>query len=179
MANPMTEPLEPYEPAEFEELEWEYDQEQARSPHVLWGRVAVLGGMLLIAFFLGRTTKSAGVPEAELDEARSEVRALQQDNEDLKSEVAAAEAARDAAENAETTEPATGEASAGTEDTTGEAEAEGMNYTVKPGDTLTTIAEETYGDASLDDFLAEYNEITDPTALSVGQTIFLPDDTTP
>lgn len=173
MANPMTQPLEPYEPAEFEDPEWEYDQEQERNSPVLWGRVAVLLGMLLIAFFLGRATKGAGVPQGELTEARAEVSSLKQENEDLKSQVAAAEAARDAAENTEASDPAAAEGSA----EEGGTDVAGMNYTVKPGDTLTTIAEEHYGDASLDDFLAEYNEITDPTALSVGQTIFLPDDT--
>lgn len=175
MANPVTEPLQPYEPAELDELEWEYDEEQERAPQVLWGRVAVLLGMLLVAFFLGRATKDAGVPAGDLKKAEARLTTLQQENADLKSQVAAAEAARDAAENTEAADAQPAEGSA----EEGAAEVEGVNYTVKPGDTLTTIAEEHYGDASLDDFLAEYNEIADPTALSVGQTIFLPEDTTP
>ena len=177
----MTEPLEPYEPAEAHDAEWEYDQEQEREPRILWGRVAALGAMLLLAFFLGRMTKSAGVPEADLTKAEAKVTALEQENEDLRSEVAAAEAA---AETAEQPTAGTATGTGAEEDTTDGAATEtekaaGMNYTVESGDTLTTIAEEFYGDPSLDDFLAEYNEITDPSALAVGQTIFLPDDTTP
>lgn len=175
----MTEPLEPYEPADAHELEWEYDQEQEREPRILWGRVAALGAMLLLAFFLGRMTKSAGVPESDLTKAEAKVTALEQENGDLKSEVAAAEAAAEQADEPTTgTSEDTGEeatAAAGTSET----EVAGMNYTVKSGDTLTTIAEKFYGDPSLDDFLAQYNEIADPSALAVGQTIFLPDDTTP
>jgi len=181
MANPMTEPLEPYDPANAHELEWEYDQEQEREPRILWGRVAALAGMLVLAFFLGRMTGSTGVPAADLTKAETKVTSLEQENEDLKSELAAAQAAA---------EPAPQGAAAGTE-TAGETaegsaagdgaaqEVAGMDYTVKSGDTLTTIAKKFYNDPSLDDFIAEYNEIADPSALAVGQTIFLPDDTTP
>ena len=176
----MTEPLEPYEPAGSHDLEWEYDQEHEEQPRVLWGRVAVLAGMLLLAFFIGRMTKSTGVPESDLTKAETRVTELEQQNDDLKTELAAAQAA----EEKDTTEGDEAVAEDGTSEETAAdpaaaGEAEGMNYTVKPGDTLTTIAAEFYNDPSLDDFLAEYNEITDPSSLAVGQVIFLPDDTTP
>lgn len=179
MANPMTEPLEPYEPAESHDLEWEYDQEHEEQPRVLWGRVAVLAGMLLLAFFLGRTTKSAGVPEGDLTQAESKVTQLEQQNEDLKTELAAAQAAEGEAGDGDQAGAEEGASEDTATDSAATGEAEGMNYTVKAGDTLTTIAAEFYDDPSLDDFLAEYNEITDPSSLAVGQVIFLPDDTTP
>jgi nucleoid-associated protein YgaU len=45
---------------------------------------------------------------------------------------------------------------------------------VQAGDTLTTIAEDFYKDASLADFIAEANSITDATQLSVGAEIIIP-----
>lgn len=170
----MTEPLEPYRPAESHDDEWGYDQEEEQHPRVLWGRVAVLTGMLLVAFFIGRTTKSSGVPESELTKAETQIADLQKENEDLKSELAAAQTEQAAAPIDPASDPTTSD-----DGETSSTQEAGMNYTVRSGDTLTTIAEEFYGDPSLDDFLAEYNEIDDPSSLAVGQTIFLPDDTTP
>ncbi len=185
MANPMTEPLEPYEPSTTygsHDLEYDWDYDQARSErqplNIIWGRVAILGGIVLLAFLLGRMTSgSGGVDASKLTAANERIAELEQQNSalttegvakddqitDLQSQIAALETAGSTTED----DPA-----AVTED----SEITGTKYTVEPGDTLQSIAEEFYGDASLDDFLAETNNITDPTALGVGQTLIIPNE---
>jgi LysM repeat protein len=179
MADPLTEPFEPYQPEPA--YDWEYDEEPrsrkgSQMPNVLWGRVAILGALILFAFLLGRITKSSGVPASELEAANDEVAAVQEDLDAANDQIAAlqtqVEDLQNAAAPTETTEDPT--ATEDTEDTGTTADAESETYTVKSGDTLSIIAEEFYGDASLDDFLAEANGIDDPTAISPGQEIVIP-----
>ena len=179
----MTEPLQPYQPAhsagyedQDEYYDWEYDQQPRERPKVLWGRIAILGGLVLVAFLLGRVTKSGGIPQERLDQANAEAAELQQQVDDLETELAAQPPITDPELGTDT------ESDAGTEDEgaagTTETGTESETYIVERGDTLTTIAEDFYGDASLDDFLAEANNISDPAALSVGQEIIIPEEPT-
>lgn len=171
MAHPMTQPLEPYEPDPSSEYGWDDDPETAEhKPKILWGRVAILGGMVLLAFLLGRSMASDGIPRSQLVAAEERIEALETENQALEEELASAPVAtEDPSAGAETEPDATGT------DETG-AGAGSKTYVVESGDTLTTIAEKFYGDASLDDFLAEVNGITDPTELSVGQELTIPND---
>ena len=179
MADPLTEPFEPYQPEPA--YDWEYDEEPrsrkgSQMPNVLWGRVAILGAMILFAFLLGRITKSSGVPASELEAANDEVAAVQEDLDAANEQIAALETQvtdLQAAAPADTTTDDT-TTDDGTEDTTATDTTE-ETYTVKSGDTLSIIAEDFYGDASLDDFLAEANGIEDPTAISPGQEIIIPE----
>ncbi len=179
--NPLTEPLEPYEPTSSfdapEDYDWDYEGESARSApmNIIWGRVAVLGGMLLLAFLLGRMTGGgeAGIPASELAAANDNVEALTTENDSLRADIAALQTQVAELESAAAAPVAEGEAA---EPATTTEQPAGQNYTVKSGDTLSIIAEKFYNDASLDDYLAEFNEIADPTALSVGQVIFIPDE---
>lgn len=166
MASPMTEPLDPYEPDES--LGWDDEPAAEDKPRILWGRVAVLGGMLILAFLLGRATKSAGVPESELTASREQVQELRAENQALEEELASIPDA--------TVVPDTGDTETETGDETSETGVAGKTYVVEAGDTLTTIAQKFYDDPSLDDYLAEVNGISDPTQLSVGQELIIPDD---
>ena len=47
-------------------------------------------------------------------------------------------------------------------------------YTVKPGDTLTTIAERFYQDAERADLIAAANNIDDPSEIEIGQELIIP-----
>lgn len=51
---------------------------------------------------------------------------------------------------------------------------EGHEYTVKPGDTLATIAEEHLGSADKWEVIAEANGIESPDQLETGQTLVIP-----
>ena len=181
MADPLTEPFEPYQPEPA--YDWEYDEEpRARKrpmPNILWGRVAILGALILFAFLLGRMTGSSGVPAADLEAANDEIAALEGELGQAQDQITALETQVAELQAADTTtDDGTDTTDEGTDDgATGEtAEAPAQTYTVKPGDTLSIIAEEFYGDASLDDFLAEANGIADPTQISVGQEITIPEE---
>lgn len=181
MANPMLEPLEPYRPdplhPDDESYDWDYEEDhvERRPMQILWGRVALLSGIVLVAFFLGRMTGgSGGIPASDLKEARDQVGALEEENAALATEVAALQQ-----QNAELQDQIAAPPADTTDTTASEGDANtitGQRYTVKSGDTLTSIAEKFYGDSTLDDFLAEMNNISDPTALSVGMELIIPDN---
>lgn len=171
MADPMTEPLDPYEPDPSAGYDWE-DESAADKPRILWGRVAVLGGMLVLAFLLGRATKGGGIPAEQLTEARQEIQTLEKENAALEDELASAPDVTDTDTGTETEDSPT----EGTETEDTGTSVEGKTYVVEEGDSLTTIAVKFYDDPSLDNYLAEVNGITDPTQLAVGQELLIPDD---
>ena len=170
MGERMTETFEPYRPDSSYDLDYEDEPQPGGTGRVLWGRVVILGLALLLAFFVGRATGGGGgVAEADYDEVVAE-------RNDLRSEVADLE---DQLATAEQPTPAPATASPGTAAAGGETDPEGETeggetYIVESGDTLASIAAEQYGDASLDDFLAEANGITDPESLAVGQELIIP-----
>ena len=144
--------------------EWDEDDEPRRS-NVLWGRVVLLVVLLGLAFLLGRTTapdRSADeVADLRIDlaEARERIQTLEEEAE------AAPEATPTASPSPDATETPDGDVATET-------------YTVRQGDTLTSIAEAEYGDPTLDDFLAEANGIDDPTSLRPGDEIEIPPEPT-
>jgi len=181
MADPLTEPFEPYQPEPA--YDWEYDEEprsrKSPMPNVLWGRVAILGALILFAFLLGRITKSSGVPASELEAANDKVNALEGDLGAAEDQIVALETQVEELQNAAAPDTTLDEESDGTatdDPGTTTADPNAKTYTVKSGDTLSIIAERFYGDASLDDFLAEANGIEDPTAISVGQELTIPEE---
>lgn len=178
MRGPMTEPYEAYEAyepvAEDSDYNWDYDEEPhtpEQPMNILWGRVAILGFVLLLAFLFGRATKGSGIPASELAASEKRAETLATENEDLKTQLAAQPEVAAPAETQET-DPAANEAS----EDEGSNEIVGQTYRVKPNDTLRGIAQEFYGDPELSDYLAEVNNISDPTTISVGQKLIIPDD---
>jgi len=170
--------LEPYESSD-PGYDWDYEPEDhsRNMPNILWGRVAVLGAVVLLAFLFGRMTAAGdGVPEerltaarADARDARAEVSGLQTQVQDLEDQLAA--------QPADTGGDTAGDTEGGG-DTEGDEETDplagGTEYTIKPGDTLNQIAEKEYGNASLADYIATANDIVDPTAISPGDTIVIP-----
>ena len=165
----MTDTFKPYEPEDPAGYEYdEYAYEESRGGRILWGRVALLGLGLILAFLLGRWTAGGGGDEGEVKELRAQLSAAQQESEQLEEELTAARAA---AESVETPDDAA------TDDATDDAadeEIETQTYTVQPRDTLRGIAQTFCGDPSLDDLIAAENGIADATQLAVGQELTLP-----
>ena len=162
-----TEPLAPYEPESDPSYEWDYEDERSSRPKVLWGRIVILAVVLILAYLLGRSTASEGIPESSLEQARAESAQLEEENQSLADQVDELQAAQESPGPTTTTE-------AGGTDETGEGET--TTYTVKRGDTLTLIAEDLCEDASLDDAIADLNGISDPQQLSVGTEIEIPEE---
>jgi nucleoid-associated protein YgaU len=171
MGDRMTETFEPYRPESSYELDYDEEPAGSRGGRVLWGRVVILGVALLLAFLFGRATKGggdAGVSQARYDE-------VLQERESLEAEVAGLEAELEAAQLEPTPEPTTSAAPDDEAATDPENETEGgETYIVQAGDTLASIAAKEYGDASLDDYIADANDITDPESLAVGTELILP-----
>jgi hypothetical protein len=172
MGDRMTETFEPYRPDTAYDLEYEDEPQRGGTGRVLWGRVAILGAALLLAFLIGRATGGGteGVPQADYDEVVAERNDLENQVADLESDLAAAQEPTPPPASAS---PAAGAGGEEATDPEGETEG-GETYEVQPGDTLASIAAEFYGDASLDDYLAEVNGITDPESLAVGQELTIP-----
>jgi nucleoid-associated protein YgaU len=171
--------LEPYEPSDDPGYDWDYEPEDhgRNVPNILWGRVAVLGAVLLLAFLFGRMTAGGdGVPQerltaaqGDLREAQATITTLEGDVQDLEKQLAAAQNNTDPGADTESDDDGEG----GGEETE-DPLAGGEKYIVKSGDTLNQIAEKFYGDASKADFIQTANGIVDPTAISPGDEIVIP-----
>jgi nucleoid-associated protein YgaU len=169
----MTDTFKPYEPEDPAGYEYdEYAYEESRGGRILWGRVALLGLGLLIAFFLGRLTAGGGADEDELKKVQAELSAAREENEQLQQDLTAAQATAEPVETPDTA--ATDDAV----DDPAEEEVEPQTYTVQRGDTLRGIAQTFCGDPSLDDLIAAENGIADATQLSVGEDLILPAECT-
>ncbi|CAN5748733.1 hypothetical protein BH23ACT12_BH23ACT12_14360 [soil metagenome] len=153
--------------------------------NVLWGRVVVLGVVLLLVFLLGRATGGSSAEVAELQERLS----------DREAEIDQLEAAdREAAEASPSpaaTESPAGEAAAGGEgETTGgtttspspgaspspsvAANTEAQTYTVRSGDNFSSISNRFYGSASFGKCIQMANQIAEARSLQTGKSITIP-----
>lgn len=180
-----TEVIQPYEPPEEPAYDWEYEDEPAyrRGPKILWGRLAVLAAFLLIAFLIGRAIAGGGVSQSDFDEAkaqRDDARAQASEFEsevaDLEQQVAALQDENEQLQAQDTDSTGGSGTETGTDSGT---EAAGETYVVKPGDNLRFIAQKFYGDVTLDDYIAEANGITDPSAIPAGMELTIPPDPEP
>jgi LysM repeat protein len=181
MANRMTEPLKRYKSDDIDLEGWDDEEdfeEDIGASDILWGRVALLAGILLVAFFLGRLTGGGGVPAGDLAAANDRIETLEGQNQALKTELAAEPSLFDGTdegvseEGVKVPEPDPAKA----DETTTEAapKLSGDTYIVQSGDTLAGIAQKFYKDASLGVFLAEANQLSNPGKLSLGQRILIP-----
>jgi cell division protein FtsB len=176
-----TETIEPYEPPEEPTYDWEYEDEPAYrgTPKILWGRLVVLGVFLLIAFFIGRALAGGGVSQDDFDQATAQRNDARAQASEARAEVADLErsvaALQDEVESLQQAQTGTTGEDTGTE----APPVEGETYVVKQGDTLRGIAEKFYGDATLDDYIAEANDISDPSAISTGSELTIPPDPEP
>ena len=165
-------------------MDHEYELEDDYAPRVLWGRFAFFAVALLLAFLLGRCTKSAGVSQTAFDEAQSDVVELASENHILRQQLDAAAGGTTAEDGGdggnggdaeeEPTEDPSGED--GEEDEPDDEVGEGERYTVKSGDTLTKIAQQFYGDPRKFDLIVDANNIDSATGLRVGQELVIPPD---
>ena len=154
-------------------MDHEYDLEDDYAPRVLWGRIAFFLLAVLLAFLVGRCTKDAGVPQADLTAKQAEVDKLESENEVLQQQL-------DAATN---TPPDNGAGGGGKKDKSEEPTepsqdevGKGDTYIVQENDTLYGIAIKMYGDASKVDLIMDANNLTKDTPLRVGQELIIPDD---
>jgi hypothetical protein len=155
-----TQPFEPEPDPAYDD--WG-DYEDPR-PKILWGRVAVLGGAMLIAFLLGRAMAPDGIPEAQLaraqdqrDDLRGQVDQLDTELRQTRRQLTQLQNSPPAVEEPEPT-----------------PEESPSLYTVRSGDTLLGLAEQFYDDPQLSVLIAEANDMRPTAKLNVGDTLIIP-----
>ena len=161
--------------------------------NVLWGRVVVLGVVLLLVFLLGRAT---GGNTAELEALQDRVEAqnaeidqLTAENRELANAAAspppptggegtgdgtgasptASPTATGTASPSRTVSPSPGGTATPTTGATGT-----QNYTIRPGDSLRAIANRFYGNATYAKCIQTANNIADPSKLQSGKSLIIP-----
>ena len=170
MSNHETESFTPYEPQTS--YDWDYGDEPPKgdnggTPNVLWGRLLILGGLMLVVFLIGRWSAPNGVDSEEISALRADYRAAQDEIKELKASLT---------QPAATVSPTPSITVGEQEDAAEDATFDGETYVVQSGDTMREIAERFCGDATEDDLIADFNGIADPTIISVGQELKIPED---
>jgi nucleoid-associated protein YgaU len=134
------------------DLDWDSDE---GSPKLLWGRVLALAGVLLLAFLLGRASAPDDSTE-QVDRLRSQLASAEEQIADLEDrlEFGATPPAPDETPTEETPAP---EDETPPGDGAGGGGGQVETYTVRSGDTYTSIAEDLLGDPGASDCISEAN----------------------
>jgi LysM repeat protein len=163
------------------EIEPSYSSEDpfSRGPRVLWGRVAALGGGLILFFLIGHWTAGGGgsaqqvtTLQRQVDQDRATIQQLQQ------SLAAVSQTPSTNPSAATTPGAATAPDTSSTPTSTATAPAtstNGQTYKVKAGDTLGSIAAKFYGRTNHDlvALIEQANGMVDAT-IRPGQTLTIP-----
>lgn len=169
-------------------MDYEYASDDQYGGRVLWGRVAVYGVSLLLAFMLGSCVGGAGqVDREELDAAQEANARLAKEIEDREQTIESLSSNTTAPRVPEEGEDLDGDGIPDAEGEGGDAEGgedggqaaagETRTYVVQDGDTLYVIAENMYGDGQKFRLIAEANDLTKDTPLRVGDELVIPPDT--
>lgn len=158
-------------------MEQDYELEEDYAPRILWGRLAFFLLAVVLAFSVGRCTKSSGVEQETFAAEQQRVLDLQEQNTILQQQLDAAETnANQGRGGGNNNGGAAGDdPTEGTESESPVADGQ-TTYTVQENDTLTTIAEEFYGDQSKFDLIVDANNLTEDTPLRVGQELVIPQE---
>lgn len=173
--------------------EHDFDEDQPVGTQILWGRVLVLLLALALAFWLGTTFGGDGGAQQELTDQRNEIARLEAQIATMEAEIAAVDAgggqasedaaAGDASEGAvqadataQRDEPSDQPSDAPRDRPNREDDAEerGQRYVIQSGDSLASIAQEVYGDPTRWRDIARANDLDEPYALTVGQSLRIP-----
>lgn len=171
MSNHETESFTPYEP-QTSSYAWDYGDEPPKggangTPNILWGRLVILGVLMILVFLIGRWSAPNGVDAEQLASLKSDYKAAQEEIDELKAALTQPQT---------TVSPAPSVTIGEQEDTAEDAMFDGETYVVQSGDTMRGIAERFCGDPTKDDVIAEFNGIADATIISVGAELKIPED---
>ena len=164
-----------------------FSGEPHHGTQILWGRVVVLLLALALAFWLGTTFGGDAAAQARLERQRAEIVELESQVASLEAQVAAVDAGGSQEDDASATgttasndggegQDGGGDGQDGGEgdDTTASADGAG-EYVVQSGDSLASIAQEVYGDPTMWGVIARANDLSEPYALTVGDTLVIPE----
>lgn len=162
------------------------DEDLPQGTQILWGRVLVLLLALALAFWLGTTFGGDGAAQQDLTDQRNEIARLEAQIATMEAELAAVDAgggqqpdegaASEQAVEADPTAQRNAPSEAAT-DPPGQRDAprqQGRRYVVQSGDSLASIAQEVYGDPTRWREIARANDLNEPYALTVGESLRIP-----
>lgn len=163
-------------------MDYDYEQRDEYESRVLWGRVGVFVAVVILAFILGSCLSGRAENDlrAQVELLEAETASLEQENAQLEEQVAALSAGQGTDSPDTTTEPPADQPTEApptdqpTEEPPAEPTEEVRSYTVEPGDTLYSIAQEMYGDGSLHPLISQENGIDSSNRLTVGQVLRIP-----
>jgi LysM repeat protein len=165
------------------DMDYEYEQEEPYEARILWGRLGVYVGSLVLAFILGSCVSGGEYSQSDIDELNQRIKDLAAENTDLENTIArmSATGTADRPRVADDTTDEVDDAGAEAEGDDGEEPAsdgdgtgQTTTYTVESGDTLYEIAQKVYGDGSKFGLIAEANGIDTSNRLTVGQELTIP-----
>lgn len=162
-----------------------YSDREPQDVQILWGRVAVLGGALLLAFLFGTWVAGGdeGVDEQEHLEIVEERDQLARENEQLQEQIDDLSQGeppqnRPTAGDDEDDDSDDSGSSSGDGDSSSSDSGEGQSqvYVVRRGDTLSEVAQRFYGSSGQKarERIAEANDIEPDATLTVGQELTIP-----
>lgn len=157
-----------------------YSDREPQDMHVLWGRVAALGGALLLAFLFG-TWVADGSPTEDEIEASETYQELLEERNQLADDNSELEDQLDQLSRGEPPEnPPTADNDSddgdGDSDSDDGSDEQSQVYVVRQGDTLSGVAQRFYGSSGREarERIAEANDIEPDATLTVGQELTIP-----
>ncbi|CAN5781564.1 hypothetical protein BH23ACT10_BH23ACT10_13750 [soil metagenome] len=170
------------------------DPDEPQGTQILWGRVLVLLLALALAFWLGTTFGDDSGAQRQLGEERDENTRLEAQIASLEAELAAigaggavddaaaGQAADDAGSEVAAAQPSRRDASSEQPDSEKKKDdkkrtrPEGRTYVIQSGDSLAAVAQEVYGDPTKWRDIARANDLREPYALTVGESLTIPEN---
>lgn len=156
-----------------------YSDREPQDVNILWGRVAALGGALLLAFLFGTWIAGGdeGIDEQQHLETVEERDRLARENEELQEQIDQLSQGeppqnRPTADNDGDDEDDSGSDGDGNDD----SDRQSQIYVVRQGDTLSGVAQRFYGSSGQEarERIAEANDLEPDSTLTVGQELTIP-----
>ena len=151
-------------------MDYEYDDYEPYEPEgrVLWGRLGVYAGSLVLAFVLGACIFGGGVSQSEYEQSQALVQELSSQNTTLEQEIALLE--REGRPTVDEDENGNGEDG---EDGPADDADDVQIHEVADGDSLSSIAQQYYDDSTLWEPIAEENDL-ETGNLTIGEELVIP-----
>lgn len=159
-----------------------YSDREPQDVRILWGRVAALGGALLLAFLFGTWVADGSPTEDEIQasetyqELLEERNRLADDNSDLEEQLDQLSRG-EPPENRPTADNDSDDEDDDSDSDDGDgSDAQSQVYVVRQGDTLSDVALRFYGSSGQEarERIAEANDIEPDATLTVGQELTIP-----